>query len=253
MFHHSVSLDDFLYSILSEVLEVMFWMFFGYVLEEPFLQRNVRVRCSPKHLEVAGSLWISTQKSIEFGISKWDFSASSFSFFLAPSMPNEHLHSLQSSRVLPRENLGWGKPPNENSVGSDVSHKTHGPSKTSMSWGSSTPPCVFCDAQNRGLRMRHMTPSPRSEATLLLTCQCHQMSFKDHWSGPMPAEFLLDQTFAKGERWKGSRVFEKFRRKDHCRSYLLKCQSLTSLHSWAEAEIRNKLLGKCWDQPNLPY
>lgn len=92
-------------------------------------------------------------------------------FFLAPSMPNEHLHSLQSSRVLPRENLGWGKPPNQNSVDGDVSHKTNGPSKTSMSRGSSTPPCVFCDAQSRGLRMRHMTPSPRPEATLLLTCQ----------------------------------------------------------------------------------
>lgn len=68
----SVFFKDFLYSILSEVLEVMFWMFFGYVLEEPFLEGNVRVRCSPKHLEVAGSLWISTQKTIEFAISKWE-------------------------------------------------------------------------------------------------------------------------------------------------------------------------------------
>lgn len=141
----------------------MFWMFFGYVLEEPF------------HLKLRGHFGYQPKNQSNL-ISKWEdgflclFFLIFFSSFHAEwtfAFP-----TIQPSFATGKLGVGkTGKPPNQNSVHSDVSHKTNGPSKTSMSRGSSTPPCVFCDAQSRGLRMNHMTPSPRSEATLLLTCQ----------------------------------------------------------------------------------
>ena len=119
------------------------------------------------------------QSNLRYEDGKMDFSASSSHFFTLlpcrmniciPYNPAEFCHGktwggenhptkIPSAAMSHTKPMDLPKPP---------CHKIHQcPSRIPKT----NPPCVFCDAQNRGLTMRHMTPSPRSEATLLLTCQ----------------------------------------------------------------------------------